>query len=261
MIETEIIHGDCIEEMSKINNNSIDLTVTSPPYDKLRSYEGSLQWNESVWKQVFKQLYRITKEGGVVVWVVGDAKINGSETGNSFEHALYAKSTGFNLHDTMIFKKETPTWNISSRRYRQNLEFMFILSKGQVKTFNPIEDQKVKNLKPRICKSNRNGTPKYQLYTPKKSHTCRGNIWSYAVGGKKVNHPAVFPEKLATDHILSWSNEGDTVLDPFLGSGTTGVASLQLNRKFIGIEKVKKYFNLANERIKNVQPSLLTIGS
>ena len=261
MIETEIIHGDCIEEMSKINNNSIDLTVTSPPYDKLRSYEGSLQWNESVWKQVFKQLYRITKEGGVVVWVVGDATINGSETGTSFEQALYAKSTGFNLHDTMIFKKETPTWNISSRRYRQNLEFMFILSKGQVKTFNPIEDQKVKNLKPRICKSNRNGTPKYQLYTPKKSHTCRGNIWSYAVGGKKVNHPAVFPEILATDHILSWSNEGDTVLDPFLGSGTTGVASLQLNRKFIGIEKVKKYFNLANERIKNVQPSLLTIGS
>ena len=261
MIETEIIHGDCIEEMSKINNNSIDLTVTSPPYDKLRSYEGSLQWNESVWKQVFKQLYRITKEGGVVVWVVGAATINGSETGTSIEQALYAKSTGFNRHATMIFKKETPTWNISSRRYRQNLEFMFILSKGQVKTFNPIEDQKVKNLKPRICKSNRNGTPKYQLYTPKKSHTCRGNIWSYAVGGKKVNHPAVFPEKLATDHILSWSNEGDTVLDPFLGSGTTGVASLQLNRKFIGIEKVKKYFNLANERIKNVQPSLLTIGS
>ena len=253
-----IIHGDCIEEMSKMDANSIDLTVTSPPYDNLRTYEGSLQWHEGIWKQVIKQLYRVTKDGGVVIWVVGDATIQCSETGTSFEQALYGKTVGFNLHDTMIFKKETPTWNISSKRYRQHLEYMFVFSKGRVTTFNPIEDQQVKNLKPRMCKSNRNGKPRYELYTPKKTHTCRGNIWTYTVGGKSLNHPAVFPEKLAHDHILSWSNQGDTVFDPFLGSGTTGVASIKLNRNFIGIEKVKQYFDLSNERINNVQPELIT---
>ena len=257
-MSAKIIHGDCIEEMSKIDANSIDLTVTSPPYDNLRTYEGSLQWHDGIWKQVIEQLYRLTKAGGVVVWVVGDATIKGSETGTSFKQALYAMEVGFNLHDTMIFKKETPTWNISSKRYRQHLEYMFIFSKGRVTNFNPIEDQRVKNLKPRMCKSNRNGKPRYELYTPKKTHTCRGNIWTYAVGGKSLNHPAVFPEKLAHDHISSWSNEGDMVFDPFLGSGTTGVAAIKLNRNFIGIEKVKEYFDLSIERIKNIQPELIT---
>lgn len=150
----------------------------------------------------------------------------------------------------MIYKKEIPTWNITSKRYRQNVEFMFVLSKGKVKTFNPIEDQKVKNMKPRMCKQNRNTTPSYELYTPKKEYTCRGNVWSYAVGGKSVGHPAVFPEKLAQDHILSWSNTGDTVLDPFMGSGTTGKMAVFNGRDFIGIDISPEYCELARKRIE-----------
>ena len=241
--------GDCLVRMKEIIDCSIDLTVTSPPYDNLRNYNNSLVWNENIWQAVIKELFRVTKIGGVVVWVVGDATVKGSETGTSFKQALWAMECGFNLHDTMIFKKEIPTWNITSMRYRQNIEYMFIFSKGRCKTFNPIEDQPVKNMKPRMCKSNRNGIPRYEIYTPKKTHTTRGNIWKYAVGGVKSIHPAMFPEKLANDHIISWSNEGDTGFDPFMGSGTTGIACLNTGRNFIGIEKDDNYFSIAKNRI------------
>lgn len=243
------MYGDCLERMKEIPDGAVNCCVTSPPYDNLRTYNDSLDWGEHVWKPVLQELFRVTKQGGVVVWVVGDATVKGSETGTSFKQALYAMECGFNLHDTMIYQKEIPTWNKTSMRYRQNIEFMFIFSKDRCETFNPIEDKPVKNMKPRMCKSNRNGVPKYELYTPKKSHTARGNIWEYAVGGVKSVHPAMFPEKLANDHITSWSNAGDTVLDPFMGSGTTGKMAVANGRNFIGIEKDPEYFKLAKERI------------
>jgi len=249
MPKIELIQGDCLEKMKDISDGSVDMVLTSPPYDNLRTYNGSLDWGEHIWKPAIQELFRVIKQGGVVVWVVGDATVKGSETGNSFKQALHFMECGFNLHDTMIYRKEIPTWNRTSMRYRQNTEYMFIFSKGKVATFNPIEDQKVKNMKPRMCKSNRNGVPHYDLYTPKKEYTCRGNIWEYAVGGKSVGHPAVFPEKLARDHIISWSNEGDTILDPFAGSGTTGVACKNLNRNFIGIELDPEYCEIAEKRI------------
>lgn len=252
MLELNKIYNiDCVEGMKLIPDNSVDLTVTSPPYDNLRKYNG-FEWN---FEETAKELYRVTKNGGVVVWVIGDATIKGSETGTAFKQALFFKECGFNLHDTMIYAKEIPTWNITSKRYRQNIEYMFILSKGKVKTFNPIEDKPVKNKNPRMCKSNRNGKPHYELYIPQKDFTARGNIWWYSVGGKSAEtqgHPAIFPEQLAKDHILSWSNEGDIVLDPFIGSGTTAKIALQTGRKFIGFELSKEYCEIAEERIKGV---------
>ena len=236
---------NCLDTMAKMPDGFVDLTVTSPPYDNLRTYNGY----SFDFEAVAKELFRVTKQGGVVVWVVGDATINGSESGTSFRQALYFKDCGFNLHDTMIYQKEIPTWNVSSKRYRQNIEYMFVFSKGKVSTFNPIEDKKVKNLTARMCKSNRNGVPHYELYTPKKEYTCRGNVWEYAVGGKSIGHPAVFPEKLANDHIISWSNENDIVFDPFLGSGTTGKMAILNSRKFIGIELDENYFKIAEDRI------------
>lgn len=248
--QATLYQGDCLDVMAQMLPESVDLTVTSPPYDNLRTYKDSLEWNEDIWKAVIKDLYRVTKQGGVVVWVVGDATIKGSETGTSFKQALYAMECGFNLHDTMIYQKETPTWNVTSKRYRQHIEYMFVFSKGKVCTFIPIEDQKVKNMEPRMCKSYRNGVPKYQTYTPKKEYTCRGNIWKYTVGGKGPDHPARFPEALANDHIISWSNPGDVVFDPFLGSGTTGKMAAMNDRQFIGCEKVPEYFNIAKGRIE-----------
>ena len=254
-----IIHGDCIEEMSKMDANSIDLTVTSPPYDNLRTYEGSLQWHEGIWKQVLEGLYRVTKEGGVVVWVVNDATIKGSETCTSFKQAIYAKEIGFNLHDTMIWEKPNPI-PTQHTRYQQSFEYMFVLSKDKNKQFNPIRIKtKCNGVKVKKHRAKVNGHQYNEdgFYTVSKDKI-KGNIWKFSNVKNKSKHKAVFPEQLAHDHILSWSNEGDTVFDPFLGSGTTGVASIKLNRNFIGIEKVKQYFDLSNERINNVQPELIT---
>ena len=141
----KIYNEDCLETMARMNDNFIDLTVTSPPYDNLRTYNDNIDetWGEHVWKPIIKELFRVTKNGGIVVWVVGDATINGSETGTSFKQALYAKDIGFNLHDTMIYEKAGFS-NPSNNRYHQVFEYMFIFSKGRPKTFNPLKDRKNK---------------------------------------------------------------------------------------------------------------------
>jgi site-specific DNA-methyltransferase (adenine-specific) len=254
-----LIHGDCIEEMAKMDANSVDLTVTSPPYDNLRTYDGSLQWSEDIWKQVLEGLHRVTKDGGVVVWVVGDATIKGSETGTSFKQALFAKECGFNLHDTMIWEKQNciPMYP-TIKRYDLSFEYMFVFSKGHPKSWNPIKDRiKADSSKQRekynTAYTNASGVVIQRNSGNTNSDFCkRRNVWMLPNGQVRgLKHPAPFPEKLAHDHIISWSNEGDTVFDPFLGSGTTGLASKQLNRNFIGIEKVEKYYDIATARIIN----------
>jgi len=249
-----LIQGDCLEVMKSLPSQSIDLTVTSPPYDNLRTYNGY----SFDFEGIAKELYRLTKDGGVVVWVVGDATINGSETGTSFKQALYFKDIGFNLHDTMIWKKPNFA-NPSSNRYHQTFEYMFILSKNKPNTFNSIKDRKNiycgslgsvgKNTSTQI-----DGTKKIRERKVISEFGQRHNVWEINTSGqenmgKTINHPATFPEKLVFDHIISWSNEGDVVLDCFLGSGTTGKVAKQLNRQFIGIEISPEYLEIAKNRI------------
>jgi len=252
----KLIHGDCIQAMQQLKECSIDLTVTSPPYDNLRTYEGSLEWNEGIWKQVLEQLYRVTKQGGVLVWVVGDATIKGSETGTSFKQALYAKEIGFNLHDTMIWRKANPTPNDTRQnRYRQSFEYMFILSKGSPSNCNYIRERcKMAGTKSSSTSQRKsNGCKRTDIAQRRSGQVVNEtktleNIWTYPVA-RNNDHPATFPWQLAHDHIRSWSNDGDTVLDPFMGSGTTGVAAKKLGRNFIGIEKLGKYFEIAKARV------------
>jgi len=251
----DLYNGECLETMGLMDDGIIDLTVTSPPYDNLRSYNGNNdQWSDSVWQGVISELYRLTKKGGVVVWVVGDATIKGSETGTSFKQALWAKECGFNLHDTMIYAKTNPI-PLTHNRYEQGFEYTFIWSKGRPNTFNPIMvDVKTPNKKYK-WKSKESGSSKREReeITFSKTKKISLNIFKYSLVGSKEagKHPAPFPEQLAHDHIISWSNEGDTVLDPFMGSGTTGKMAKQLNRNFIGIELDKKYFDIAKERIED----------
>jgi len=252
--EIIIKQGDCLELMKEIPDSHIDLTVTSPPYDNLRSYKG---YNFN-FEDTAKELFRITKIGGVVVWVVGDATIKGSETGTSFKQALYFKEIGFNLHDTMIYRSEKPP--LTHNRYEQKFEYMFIITKGKPKTFNPIME------KCKYAGSNPMGTfrhtgeetMKAHKQTRVKDYKIKGNIWEYMTGFQQTTkdkiafqHPAVFPEKLANDHIISWSNPGDLVFDPMMGSGTTGKMAVLNNRKFIGFEISEEYCEIAKERIKN----------
>lgn len=247
---TKLISGDCLKEMRKMDDNIIDLTVTSPPYDDLRPYKGNLKWGKDVWEPVLDQLYRITKKGGCVVWVVGDASVKGGETGTSFKQALYAIDRGFRLHDTMIYQKHgMPT--DPRIRYYQRFEYMFVFSKGKPNTFSPISDVKSSGRKQRNGSDRRGDNlicTKRQYQTPEFS--VRGNVWTYNPRNMRTGHPASFPEDLARDHIISWSKEGDIIFDPFMGSGTTGKVALENNRNFIGIEIVDEYFDIALERIK-----------
>lgn len=241
--------------MRSFDNECIDLVITSPPYDGLRNYNGYIFDFEGI----VKELFRVTKQGGVVVWVIGDATIDGSETGTSFKQALYFKEIGFNLHDTMIFKKTNPIPQIYRKRYNNQFEFMFVFSKGVVKTHNPIMVDCLHaglQLNGTTYKNySKNIQERGKMAKPVKDKKIKGNIWEYVVGKNKEDqeakgHPAPFPCELAQDHILSWSNEGDLVLDPMCGSGTTCKMAKRLGRDYIGLDVSEEYCKIAEERLK-----------
>lgn len=255
-----IKQGDSLALMKQLPDNYVDLTVTSPPYDNLRTYNGSIgQWSFEKFKDMADELYRITKDGGVVVWVVGDATIKGSETGSSFRQALYFKECGFNLHDTMIWVKDGGGAIGSNKCYTQNFEYMFVFSKNTPKTVNIIRDKP--NLSFGVDKSGvgrrrADGSKKIESRKPSQEFSRRNNWW-YIPPQKGKDHPAVFPEQLAQDHILSWSKEGDIVFDPFLGSGTTAKMAIVNKRHYIGFEIDEQYFEIARQRIEEVRPCSL----
>jgi site-specific DNA-methyltransferase (adenine-specific) len=256
----KIINDDCVEFLNKISENSIDLVVTSPPYDSLRSYKGY----KFEFEKIAKLLFKVVKQGGIVVWVVGDATINGSETGTSFKQALFFQSIGFNLHDTMIFRKQNPIPQIYRKRYSNEFEYMFVFSKGRVKTHNPIMVDTLhaglKLTSTTYKNYSKNDQKRSKLANPVKDKKIKGNIWQYVVGKKKEDqeakgHSAPFPCKLAEDHILSWTKKGDVVLDPMCGSGTTCRMAKILKRNFIGVEISNEYTKLAIKRLKNLDTS------
>lgn len=239
--------------MKEIQDKYIDLTITSPPYDNLRTYNGY----SFDFENIAKELYRITKDGGVVVWVVGDATIKGSETGTSFKQALYFKEIGFNIHDTMIWNKGGfSAVGALKSRYAPVFEYMFIFTKGKLKTFNPIKD------KPNKWAGTKNhGTVRIDGDIRKpvsnkniiKEFGQRYNIWDIFPQRQKGDgkHPAPFPEQLAQDHIISWSNENDIVFDPMCGSGTTLKMANKNNRNYLGIDISQEYCDMSRNRLQN----------
>ena len=248
----KVICGDCLEAMKDIPDKSIDLVLTSPPYDNLRDYNGY----SFDFEGIAKELFRIVKEGGIIVWIVGDATINGSETGTSFKQALYFKEIGFNLHDTMIYQKNSYPFP-PSNRYFGVMEYMFVFSKGSPKTTNLIKVKTIGQKHKTSTSRQADGSIEKMKYEMGKEERVKDNIWKYDVGyGKSSNekitfeHPATFPEKLAEDHIKSWTNEGDIVLDCFNGSGTTTKLSMLLKRNFIGIEISEKYCEISRKRLR-----------
>ena len=281
MIELNRIYNeDCLEGMKRIPDGFVDLTVTSPPYDNLRAYNGNIeQWSFEKFQGIAKELYRVTKQGGVVVWVVGDKTVNGSEELIPYKQCLYFQSIGFNVWDTMIYQKEFCPFP-ANVRYNQQFEFMFVFSKGKVKTFNPIKESKSKKEVEKILKgqinvasksyrsktgeTNRADSDDRMLKRLQKSVTCTektmGNVWKinagYMVGSKDkiaFEHPATFPEELAEKHIISWSNEGDLIFDPFMGSGTTAKMARLNNRNYIGFEISPEYCDIAEKRLEQIR--------
>ncbi|MEK7565327.1 MAG: transcriptional repressor LexA [Patescibacteria group bacterium] len=253
-----IYNENCLDTMSRMPDNFIDMTVTSPPYDDMRKYNGNT-FNE--FEQIVKELYRITKKGGVVVWVIADQTKKGNESGTSLKHALYFKEIGFNLFDTMIYLKPPRGAVGNNKTYWQTFEYMFVFSKGTPKTINLIKDRE--NIEARSGDSGTkrlyDGTLSKRARSGYEKFGRRTNVWEYYIGkGHSASdnfayeHPAIFPEKLAEDHIVSWSKEGDVVYDPFMGSGTTAKMAVLSGRKYIGSELFNKYCEVARKRIKYI---------
>ena len=257
----DIYNEDCRDTMQRMLKEDVkaDLVITSPPYNNLRTYNHSSTWNFDIFKEIAKLLYDITADGGIVVWVVGDATINGSETGTSFKQALYFMECGFKLHDTMLFEKNSSSFPAkrTGNRYTQIFEYMFVFSKGKPKTAHLICDKENKWKNFTNWGKNTNYNKNGELIQtndikPVPEFSPRNNIWKYTVGFNinEGKHPAVFPYQLAEDHILTWSNEGDLIFDPFTGSGTTASAALCNNRNFIGSEIDKTYFDFIPNNIQ-----------
>jgi DNA modification methylase len=261
----KIIHTDCVNGLAKFDEGSIDLVVTSPPYDGLRDYKGFT----FEFPLIVDQLYRVIKNGGVVVWIVADATIKGSESGTSFKQALGFMEAGFNLHDTMIFRKKNPIPQIYRKRYNNEFEYMFVFSKGTVTTHNPIMVPCLHAGLELSTTTYKNYSKKEQtrkkLANPVKAEKIKGNVWEYVVGKNKEdqeakNHPAPFPSQLVRDHILSWTNEGDIVLDPMCGSGTTLRVAKELKRNFIGMDISSEYCLLSQKRVDNANMNQVEIA-
>lgn len=261
----KIYNEDCLNTLKRIKDNSLNMILTSPPYDNLRTYDCNIDevWNDKKWKDIIKELYRVIVKGGVVVWIVNDSTIKGSETGTSFKQALYAKECGFRLHDTMIWNKNSSPYPVgSTARYRQSFEYMFIFSKGKPATFNCIQDVKSKhkelNRKHHTIRL-KDGSLKKVRHHLTRDYIPRFNVWTMppiSSNKERCGHPAQMSIKLAIDHIKTWSNEDDIIYDPFTGSGTTIEACIKLNRRYLGSELNKKYYELANKRIDKINEQL-----
>ena len=243
-----VIAGNCVDVMREMPEECVDMCITSPPYDNLRKYNGFV----FPFDEIVEGLYRVIKPGGIVVWVVGDSTINGSETCTSFKQALKFVDAGFNLNDTMIWVKTNPMPQVKQPRYSSCFEYMFVFAKGKPKTFNPIMrttkcggqsyDSTCKNI------GGENGRTEKHFLINKEAVDY--NVWPIAIAQNKTGHPAVFPEELAVRHIKTWSNENDIVLDPMCGSGTSLIAARKLGRRYIGIDISEEYCKISEERLK-----------
>ena len=261
----QIYHGDCVDLMAQLPDKCIDLVVTSPPYDNLRDYNGYT----FIFEAVSLALWRIIKPGGVVVWVVGDETKNGSESGTSFRQALGFMELGFRLHDTMIYQREGMP--MSHPRYEQHFEYMFVFTRGKLSTFNPIlkpniRGGKIERSVNKTRKGNALARPNRKPFV-RKQRGIIGNIWKYGIGlggttsdKEAYSHPAIFPEALARDHIISWSNPGDIVLDPMCGSGTVLKMAKELGRQFLGFDISEEYCELSRRRVEGAKVPMFVPG-
>lgn len=248
----KVYNENCLHTMLRMPSNFVDLILTSPPYDNLRDYKGF----NFPFKHIARQLYRVTKEGGILIWIVSDQTINGSESGTSFRQALFFIECGFRLHDTMIFEKINFI-PLTHNRYEQCFEYMFVFSKGKPKTFNPIMDKSktfgsiTKTDSKKTDSSGNYGMRKRKHKYITNEFKIKSNIFKYATGNKESNfHIAPFPEALAAEQINSWSNIGEIIYDPFAGSGTSLKMAHIYKRNWIGSEMSAEYCKGIEKRMQ-----------
>lgn len=256
MLELNNIYcGDARLVMKDIDDESVDMVITSPPYDNLRTYNNpDNPWNFDVFKGVADELYRVIKPGGVVVWIVNDRTMKGSKTLTSFKQALYFNEIGFNVNDVMIWNKTNPCPVVAQPRYTDTFDYMMVFSKGKPKTFNPImvDCKNAGKLYKSTAKMIGGESGRRKVYYNVSEKKVKGNVWDFAVAQNKSGHPAVYPYDVVLDHIKTWTNEGDIVLDPFIGSGTTALVCIDMKRNYIGIDISEEYCKMSRDRIEEL---------
>ncbi len=255
-----IVEGNCIDVLEGLDDESVDAFITSPPYDNLRDYNGY----SFPFEEIARKMYQKLAKGGVIVWVVGDAVIKGSETGSSFRQAIFFQELGLNIHDTMIYEKNGSSFPArrTGSRYSQVFEYMFVFSKGKPKTANLICDKKNKwsgwTSFGKSTNRNKDGAlVQSKSRKPTPNFSPRHNVWKFNTGKAYTTkdnfafaHPAMFPESLAEDHIMTWTEEGDLVVDPFVGAGTTTKMAAINGRQWLGIDMSEEYVKIANKRME-----------
>jgi DNA modification methylase len=271
-LDSQIICGDNVTVLKTFPDACVDLVVTSPPYDSLRVAAGYQNGFDLV--DLCNQLLRVIKPGGMVVWVVADQTVNGARTGTSYKQALHFMSHGFQLFDDIVYLKSGTNFP-SKSRYTNTWEHMFCFSKGMPSTINLITDSPRKWLGSWAKTTNRKkdgtlgastakncgeGSKGKASFEGEYGYKARTNVWNIT-NGKGFAHPdpggdlayahsATYPLQLAHDHIVSWTNPGDVVLDPFNGAGTTCVAAKMTGRTYVGIDSSPEYCALATKRLE-----------
>lgn len=252
----QVINTDNRKGLKSLPDDSIPLTVTSPPWDDVRIYgDGTLTpWNANVFREVADQLWRVTAQGGVVCWHVGEQIQNGSESGTSSEQRLYFRDLGFRLWQTLIV--ETMAGHTHKHRYGGAIQYIFVLTKGKPKTVNLLRDRPNKHAGNvhGFFKRDAHGKIHSQTQVVVAEYGVRGPVWKYfprkAKDEEARQHPAPMDETISRDLIRSFSEPGNLVLDPFAGSGTTLKWAMTFGRYYLGFEAVEEYFQLAKRRLE-----------
>lgn len=236
----DLLHGDCLELMKDIPDGSIDMVLTDPPYGTT-----DCKWDSAIpLDLMWEQLKRITKKNGAIVMTAAQP----------FTSALGASNIS-NLRYSWAWKKSAATGHLNAKRMPMaNLEDILVFYASQP-TYNPQGLQPYNKITKRRAKGEIYGSggpsENFQKWTnyPRR-------LLEFARAGKTV-HPTQKPVALMEYLIKTYTNDGETVLDFTMGSGTTGVACVNTGRDFIGIELDDKYFAIAQDRINAAQAEIM----
>ena len=256
-----IVLGDCVEGMRSLPPDLVPCTVASPPYGALRHYHGNHQFD---FEAAAAELWRITRPGGVVCWVVREEVVDGSESGEASEQRLFFRDLGFRLHQTIVMERYGSRAR-SPGRYGESLEYAFILAKGKPATVRLLRDRRNKTAGKLVTATHRypDGSYRVQRYEVDE-WGYRKAVWYFAQGMHVATdpvarlHQAPMPEAMAEDLILSYSREGDLIFDPFAGVATTAKMALLNHRNYFGYEINAIYHARGEERLRAARMEYLS---
>lgn len=252
-----VVQGDCLSVLPEVLASSVALTVFSPPYDAIRDYNKDWQLD---YHRLGIELLRVTEVGGVAAVVIGDGTRNFAKSLTTFRWAVdWVDRVGWKLFECCIYSRHGNPGAWWSQRFRVDHEYILIFFKG--------DRPRCFNKEPLMVPSKHagkvfSGTDRltnggFKKITPKavNEKKCRGTVWNYSTSNSegnrlKLEHPATFPDQLADDLIACFSQRGDLVLDPMVGSGTTVVSAAKQGRRFLGIDINEEYVGIASQRLQ-----------